>query len=99
MLCLSHTHAGPNLSTENESKPGGDLIQPYLDRLRESAVRAARGALARASRACLSWQYDKCSLATCRDLPETARKRFVVGFNPAKPADDTLLVGRVTDEN
>lgn len=51
-----------------------------------------------ATLATLSWQYGKCNLATNRDLPEKKKKRFVVGFNPDKNGDDTLLVGRVTNE-
>jgi hypothetical protein len=98
MMCFSHTHAGPSLSTENASKPGGDLIAPYLSQLQNRAVRASQTALSAARRAFLSWRYDKCTLATCRDLPDPDRKRFAVGFNPERAADDTLLVGRVTDE-
>jgi hypothetical protein len=96
MLCFSHTHAGPSLSTENDSKPGGNLIAPYLDHLRDAAICAAKSALSSAQSALLSWRYDKCTLAANRDLPEPARQRFVVGCNPTQPADDTLLIGRVT---
>src|SRR5690606_5825676 len=31
MFCLSHTHAGPVLFTEDRSRPGGDRIAPYLE--------------------------------------------------------------------
>ena len=99
MMCLSHTHAGPSLSTENAQKPGGELIAPYLRELRERAVRAAQRAMKKGTKASLSWRYDKCTLATCRDLPDPERDRFIVGFNPERPADDTLLVGRITDES
>jgi hypothetical protein len=99
MMCLSHTHAGPSLSSENASKPGGELIAPYLSEVRDRAVRVIQRAMKKATAALLSWRYDKCTLATCRDLPDPERDRFVVGFNPEKPADDTLLVGRITDGN
>lgn len=98
MFCLSHTHAGPSLCREDASRPGGQFIEPYLRQLQESAVHAARCALATAKSAVLSWRCGKCDLAANRDLPEAGGARFLVGFNPEQNADDTLLVGRVTDE-
>ena len=98
MVCLTHTHSGPSLSTENADKTGGDLIAPYLKKIRESVIRAVKTALSRARRSFLSWHYDKCTLATCRDLPDSNANRYICGYNPAVPADNTLLVGRVTDE-
>ena len=98
MFCFSHTHAGPSLSRDDASKPGGEYIDPYLRDLQESAIRAARDALFSAVPAVLTWHYGTCKLATNRDLPDLANNRFVVGFNPEKHADDTLLVGRITDE-
>ena len=98
MFCLSHTHAGPSLSRNDSAKPGGEHIEIYLRDLQESAIRAARDAHFSAVPAALTWHYGTCKLATNRDLPEVDKKRFVVGFNPEKNADDTLLVGRITDE-
>ncbi len=98
MLCYSHTHAGPSLNRENSRKPGGEYIDSYLTKFKESAIRAARDALFSASPAVLTWHYGICKLATNRDLPDLETDRFVVGFNPDKKADDTLLVGRITDE-
>jgi hypothetical protein len=97
MFCLSHTHAGPSLFREDAAKPGGDLIDPYLLKIRESAVSAVRRALANESEAVLSWDYGKCGLAVNRDLPEQRGKRLLVAMNPTETADDTLLVGRITD--
>ena len=98
MFCLSHTHAGPVLSPEEATKPGGEYIVPYLQKIQESAVKAVNNALSSAVPSILTWHYGKCNLATNRDLPEPEKKRFVVGFNPGKGADDTVLVGRITDE-
>lgn len=97
MFCLSHTHAGPGLCRDDAAKPGGEFIEPYLRQLQRSAIRAVRRALALAKPAVLTWHYGKCDLAKNRDLAEPKKKRFVVGFNPEQNADDTLLVGRVTD--
>lgn len=98
MFCLSHTHAGPSLYREDAEKPGGQHIGPYLEQLRAAAARAAQQALAAAAPATLAWRYGKCDLATNRDLRDPNRDRCIVGFNPDQPADDTLLVGRVSDD-
>lgn len=99
MFCLSHTHAGASVLRDDELKPGGKFIAPYLEKVRAAAIRVAKLALKKRTQATLTWNYGKCDLATNRDLPEAKRKRFVVGFNPARSADDTLLVGRVTNPN
>lgn len=99
MFCLSHTHAGPGLFSEDSSKPGGEYIIPYLKQIRERAISAVQKALNTASLSTLSWRYGKCDLATNRDLPDVNSDRLLVGFNPDQPADDTLLVGRITDLN
>jgi hypothetical protein len=98
MFCFSHTHAGPSLSQDDSTKPGGEYIASYLRDLQESAFRAAQNALFSAAPAVLTWHYGTCKMATNRDLPDLDNNRFVVGFNPEKNADDTLLVGRITDE-
>ncbi len=97
LLSLSHTHAGPNLYREDATKPGGELIAPYLDALGARLAAAARTALAARRPARLSWRYGRCSLAQNRDLPHPTEPRYLVGWNPGEPADDTLLVGRVED--
>ncbi len=98
MICLSHTHAGPSLVSEDAGKPGGELIGPYLQRLRDAVINAVRRALESRVPATLTWRYGRCDLATDRDLPDPARNRFIVGYNPAVAADDTLLVARAADE-
>lgn len=97
MLHLSHTHAGSSLSVQDQDKPGGQLIAPYLDSIREAATQATRLALESADLSTLSWAQGKCTLAQNRGFPDPDRERVLCGFNPQAPADDTLVVGRVTD--
>jgi hypothetical protein len=96
MICLSHTHAGPSLSRGDRLKQGGEFIESYLLKIQQSAIDSIKRALSITVPATLSWLYGKCSLATNRDLHELGNKRIVVGFNPDKDADDTLLVGRIS---
>lgn len=93
LLHLSHTHAGPCTSRGEGRQPGGHLIAPYLDAVRDAAVQAAAEAVASAVPGALTWATGRSSVAGNRDLPEDGR--YVVGYNPAVEADDTLLVGRV----
>lgn len=99
MICLSHTHAGPGIQRDNADRPGGHLIAPYQEQVRDAAIRAARRAFDAAQPATLTWRYGKCDLATNRDLPDPDGKRVIVGFNPAAGSDDTLLVGRITADH
>lgn len=92
LLSLSHTHAGPSTYRGDAGQPGGDLVPPYLDALRDAAVGAAEDALAHCVDATLTWTTGRSSVARNRDLP--AGERYIVGYNPVARADDTMLVGR-----
>ena len=97
VIALSHSHAGPSTSREHDDRPGGEKIKQYMFRLRESAIDAARLALASAVPARLTWTTGRCDLARNRDLPSPGGNGTICGFNPHAPADDTLLLGRITD--
>lgn len=99
MFCLSHTHAAPSIHKEDAAKPGGQFIEPYLEEIRNKTIRAAKKALSAAVSATLTWHYGKCALAANRDLPVLNSENYLTGFNPRKEADDTLLVGRITEED
>ena len=53
-------------------------------------------AIASATPALLEWGRGTCSLARHRDHWHEGEARHVCGFDPDGPADDTLLVGRIT---
>ena len=46
----------------------------------------------------MTYGYGRCGLATNRDFWDEDAERFACGYNPDAPADDTLLVARVTDD-
>ncbi len=98
MFCLSHTHAGPGICLDDAHKPGGHLIKPYFEQLIQTSVEAIREALDASRPAILTWRYGECNLAVNRDFPDPDGERILTGYNPGKPADNTLLVGRITDE-
>jgi hypothetical protein len=99
LVNLSHTHAGPGLCAEDADLPGGELIAPYLEQVRDALIRAAQTALASATNGVLEWSQGRCDLARNRDLPDPERDRIVCGFNPNAVSDDTLLVGRACDDS
>ncbi len=96
MINLSHTHAGPPLVSENVDRPGGEFVGPYLESLRTAIADVARRALAGEVEGELRWAQGRCDLATNRSRWDPAGERYVTGYEPANPADDTVLVGRVT---
>jgi len=96
-ISLSHTHAGPVLCRADEHLPGGGLIGAYLDLLAESAISAAREALDNRQMARIEWATGRCSLAANREL--VLDGRALVGFNPDEDADDTVVVGRISDDS
>jgi hypothetical protein len=98
MVQNTHTHAGPSICRDDRDRPGGHLVAPYLEQVRDAVLRAAQTALSTCQPATLDWAQGRCDLARDRDLPDPDRPRVVCGFHPFAPADDTLLVGRVTTE-
>lgn len=98
LIALSHTHAGANANSQLDGRPGAELIRPYLDQLADRVGDAVVEARAGASGAFVTWGHGRCGLAANRDLWDAGAQRFACGYNPAAPADDTLLVGRVTDD-
>lgn len=70
LISLTHTHAGPSICREDADKPGGPLILPYLEQVRNAVLRSGEQALRSAQPAVLEWDEGVCNLARNRDLPE-----------------------------
>lgn len=98
MIAFIHTHAGASICLEDADKPGGHLIEFYLRRVRDALLAATRRALESLAPGALTWAIGRCDLAANRDLRDPSANRMVCGFNPGASADDTVLVGRATDE-
>lgn len=97
VMHLSHSHGAPFSDPARASAPGGGLIAPWRAALLaacRAVLEAARAAMVPAT---LGWAVGRCGLAYNRDLPEPGTGTLLCGLNPDAPADDTLLVGRVTD--
>jgi hypothetical protein len=99
LLNMSHTHSGANVNTQLADRPGGELVEPYLQHLVAQVCAAIDEARGRLALAWITFGYGRCSLAANRDLWAADMGRYVCGYNPGVPADDTVLVGRVTGED
>lgn len=97
ILQLSHSHGAPFTDPALVDAPGGDLIPRYRSEIVAACLKTTAKARDTMTPSILSWGVGKCGLAYNRDLilPETGE--IVCGVNPAKVADDTLVVGRVAD--
>lgn len=99
IFALSHTHSGPPLMEVDDRLPGSEPLRDWQEKLFQKTVQAIRESIAHPFDGTLDWHTGRCGLATNRDLPDpdSEQPRVVCGFNPDTKADDTLLVGRVTD--
>jgi hypothetical protein len=93
----SHSHSAPFLAERQLGKPGGDKIIPYLDTIPDICCELIAEARATAAESILSWAYGHCGLAFNRDANDAASGRDICGLNLREKADDTLLLGRITD--
>jgi hypothetical protein len=93
----SHSHSAPFLAVRQLEKAGGDKIVPYLDTVSGVCCDLVAQARATATESIIGWAYGHCGLAFNRDAIDPASGRDVCGLNLREPADDTLLVGRITD--
>jgi hypothetical protein len=97
LITLTHTHGAGWMSRTRSDLPGGELLGPYLDGLAEKIGALASEAKQRVAPVAIVYQTGRCNLARHRDFYDAERKRFVCGFHPEGPADDTLLIAKITD--
>jgi hypothetical protein len=97
MVTLTHTHGAGWMSRTRSELPGGELLGPYLDDLAIRMGQLAADAQNRVVPASIVYGTGRCDLAAHRDFFDRERNRFVCGFNPAGPADDSLLLAKIED--
>jgi hypothetical protein len=98
LVVFSHTHGAGLMGLERASLPGGDLISSYLGSMGARAADLVKECVGRLAPSAIVYGQGHCGLAAHRDFFDEGRKQFVCGFNPGGPADDTVLVARVTGE-
>ena len=96
---LTHTHAAPLLDSEPPPESNPEATIAYLETLREACITGAQAAIDDLRESTLLFQTGSCGLATHRDFPDPDDpERFLTGFHPNEPADDTLVVARIFDD-
>ena len=95
LVNLSQTHKGPPFCVHEALREGKELVPDFIERTIVSIIEICRQAAASVCEVNITWGYGQCNLGTVRDLP--VGNQVVVGYNPELKADDTLVVGRVTD--
>jgi hypothetical protein len=98
IVAFSHTHAAGLMLLDRAALPGGDLIPPYLRQLNETVAGLVEQAMRSVVPATISYGVGRCDLAAHRDFWDEPTQQWVCGFEPSGPADDTVLVARVTDK-
>ena len=98
IITFSHTHAAGWLAPDRMALPGGELIEPYLQSLAEKLATACSAAQHHMRAVAITYGTGRCQLAANRDYWDDEHQLFACGFNPDTPADDTLVVGRVTSD-
>lgn len=99
LLNLSHSHASANTNSVIGDKPGGDLVAPYLASVADAIGEAVIEAQHALAPSWVTYGTGRCALATNRDYWDAKAGRYVCGFNPERPGDDTVLVARVTADD
>jgi hypothetical protein len=97
VISYSHTHAAGWFAPDRFELPGGELIEPYLRDVSASLSDVCRQALADLQEAVITYGQGRCTLAANRDYWDEANGIYACGYNPDAPADDTLIVGRITN--
>lgn len=96
IIGYSHTHSSGWFVPDRIPLPGGELIPGYLEGLGRLLADTTRRALTRRIPATITYGVGRCSMAANRDYWDSDLSGYTCGFNPDSPADDTVLVGRVT---
>ncbi len=99
LVVFSHTHAAGLMGLERASLPGGELIPGYLHSLGERAGALVNQCLGAMKPSTIVYGRGRCGLAANRDFWDDTGQAFVCGFNPGAPADDTVIVARVTADD
>jgi hypothetical protein len=98
VVVFSHTHAAGLMLLDRATLPGGELIPPYLEQVNQTVSELVEQACQSIAPATITYGIGRCDLAANRDMWDEQSGQWVCGFHPGVPADDTLLVARVTDE-
>jgi len=94
IVTYSHSHSAGFFVPNRIELPGGELILPYLSRLRAKMQEAAAQALYAMQEAVVTYAQGQCAMAANRDCWDARAGHPVCGYNPEGTPDLTLTVAR-----
>jgi hypothetical protein len=97
VISFSHTHSSGWFVPDRFNLPGGELIPGYLRDLDEKVRQVGKQAVATMQEVTINYTTGRSNMAGNRDYWDGERSLYACGFNPDAPADDTVMVARVTD--
>src|SRR5581483_7891488 len=97
VITYSHTHSAGWQAPDRFTLPGGDLIGPYLLMLETRVCEAMAEAMASMREVTIEYAVGCCAMVANRDYWDEALGGYTCGFNPHIPADQTVVVGRISD--
>ncbi len=97
VISFSHSHSSGWFVPDRFDLPGGELIPGYLQELDEKIGEVCKQALQNVQEVSISYAKGSSTLAGNRDYWDEARGNYACGFNPETPADDTVMVARVSN--
>lgn len=98
VVAFSHTHGAGLMGLDRVQLPGGDLIPPYLASLGVRLGELTQRARESIQPVVITYGVGRCNLAANRDFWDEKSGQFVCGYHPEGPADDTVVVARITHE-
>ena len=99
IIHLTHTHAAPLLDSEPPAEANPKTTVAYLEMLTQNCIAGVRDAIKDLRESSLLLHTGSCALAVHRDFPDPDDPgRFLTGWHPDYPADQTLVVARIFDE-
>ncbi|MFM7863944.1 MAG: hypothetical protein ACKPHU_07005, partial [Planctomycetaceae bacterium] len=99
LVTLTHTHGSGWMALSRSEFPGGNLIAPYLQDVRQKVRQLAIETASHRQPAAAVIGTGTCSLARHRNFFDPLRGHAVCGLNPAGFSDSTVLVARISTEN
>ncbi len=99
VITYSHSHSAGFFAPNRVELPGGELILPYLQRLRQRVREAGTQALYAMQEAVVTYATGRCGMAANRDCWDAQAGHPVCGFNPGAETDPTVVVARFSSQS
>ncbi len=98
-VCFTHTHGAGLMDSTRTDQPGGDLVKPYLKEMANTIAATVADTVSKLQPCWGQTTAGKCTLGHNRDQRDEQNGIYVCGHYEDGTTDDTLLVGRWTNDD